>query len=203
MRPLLWAYPNDTTVAEMTSQWFDGEHVMVAPVLSQDNTRNVYLPRGTWYEWNSTATHSGPTHLSLTNVPMDHTPVYVRPGAIVSLGPIIQHTSEMPGGPLNVFVYTGADGSFSLVEDDGETLMYQSLGVGTRSTQFTWNDKDQKLSWRVYGGFACARCYSQATFIAISSSGRVTASHRLGTNGSVTLASGNESHVRAKGPPRP
>jgi len=46
MRPLLWSYPDDPAVAEMTTQWFDGEHMMAAPVLSQDNISSVYLPAG-------------------------------------------------------------------------------------------------------------------------------------------------------------
>ena len=121
MRPLLWEYPDDPSVAEMTSQWFDGQDIMAAPVLAEGNATNVYLPKGTWFEFNTTTTHVGPTTLSLTNVALDHVPVYVRPGGVVTLGPVIQHTGQMPGGPLQVQVYSGANGSFTLVEDDGMT----------------------------------------------------------------------------------
>lgn len=94
---------------------------MPAPVLSQDNSTSVYLPAGKWYEFNTTTMHVGPTTLSLTNVPLAHTPVYVRCGGLITLGPVIQYTGQMPGGPLQVQIYGGADSTFTLVEDDGET----------------------------------------------------------------------------------
>ena len=80
--------------------------------------------------------------------------VYVRPGGIVTLGPVIQYTAQMPGGPLEVHIYTGIDGSFTLVEDDGETLDYQT-GVA-RATTFSWSDITSTVSWTVTG--AAAKC---------------------------------------------
>ena len=69
---------------------------------------------------------------------MTEIPAFVRPGAIVPLAPVIQYTDALPGGPLEVQVYAGADGSFMLIEDDGETTAYEKgeviliiYGVGT------------------------------------------------------------------------
>ena len=69
MRPLLLHYEQDATAAALTSQWLDGEKLLVAPVLAQDNTTSAYLPGGadvTWYEFNATATHKGGTTLQLS-----------------------------------------------------------------------------------------------------------------------------------------
>lgn len=74
-RPLLWSYPDDPVVAEMTQQWFDGPDVMIAPVLNDQNSSAVYLPAGTWYEWNTSTIHTGPTHLTAAGVALDHIPV--------------------------------------------------------------------------------------------------------------------------------
>jgi hypothetical protein len=52
MRTLAAAYPNDTAVAELTNEWLDGE-LLVAPILSEDNTYSTYLPAGTWFRLNS------------------------------------------------------------------------------------------------------------------------------------------------------
>jgi alpha-D-xyloside xylohydrolase len=52
-------------------------------------------------------------------------PLFVRAGAIVPTGPDVQYASENLGGPITLFVYTGADGSFDLYEDDGETYAHQ------------------------------------------------------------------------------
>ena len=45
-------FPDDATVSELTTQWMDGDKLMVAPVIKQDNTSSVYFPAGTWYVFN-------------------------------------------------------------------------------------------------------------------------------------------------------
>jgi alpha-D-xyloside xylohydrolase len=52
-------------------------------------------------------------------------PLYVRAGSIVPVGPQIQHTGEKPGAPITLLVFTGADGSFDLYEDDGVSYGYE------------------------------------------------------------------------------
>ena len=53
-------------------------------------------------------------------------PLFVRAGSIVPMGPAIQHTAEGRGGAITLHVYTGADGEFSLYEDDGVSRQYLS-----------------------------------------------------------------------------
>lgn len=188
MRPLFWEYPNDSKAATITTQWFDGEHLMPAPVISQDNTSSVYLPGPTtWFEFNSSTTHLGPLTLSLTDVPLDRMPLYVRAGAVITLGPVIQHTGELPGGPLEVQVYAGDDGSFTLVEDDGETLAYASgtSVAATRSTKFVWADASKVMSWTVSGTYSGADVYTDVNVVLFTSQGSTMKQGKLGTAGSV------------------
>merc|ERR1711972_1276291 len=58
-------------------------------------------------------------------------------------------TDLLPGGPLEVQVYGGADGSFKLVEDDGESIDYEVGRV--RETTLRWYDAACTLSWRARG----------------------------------------------------
>ena len=51
-------------------------------------------------------------------------PLFVRAGSIVPTGPEIQHTGNNSHSPVTLNVYTGADGSFSLYEDDGTSRQY-------------------------------------------------------------------------------
>ena len=41
------------------------------------------------------------------------------------VGPDIQYTSEKPGAPITLLVFTGADGDFALYEDDGVSYQYE------------------------------------------------------------------------------
>merc|ERR1712032_281397 len=93
----------------------------------------------------SVHTIHGPVYMSGI-ASLDEVPTFVRPGAVVPLAPVVQYTDALPGGPLEVQVYAGADGSFKLVEDDGETTSYERLGY-VRETEFSWSDGLRTLSW--------------------------------------------------------
>ena len=71
-------------------------------------------------------------------------PLYVRAGAILPIGPVKQYTQEENSEPLKLRVYPGADGAFSLYEDDGVSYGYQH-GEFTRIA-CTWTDKERNLT---------------------------------------------------------
>lgn len=147
IRPMELEFPDDESMAGQTRQWMDGE-LLVAPVWAEDSRQSVYLPEGTWYHFNDTRVEEGPTHLN-NAVDATKIPVFVRPGAIIALAPVVQSTDLLPGGPLEVQIYGGADGSFKLVEDDGESIDYEVGRV--RETTLRWYDAACTLSWRARG----------------------------------------------------
>jgi alpha-glucosidase len=151
MRPLLMEFPGDTNVANLSSQWLIGRGLMAAPVLANGTNRSVYLPDDTWFVFDSNARLAGHRSLNI-NVAMDETPVYVRAGTILPLAPVLQHTSQLPGGALELQIYPGKNASFTLVEDDGLTTAYRK--GQTRRTTFTWNDARRRLAWKIEGPYA-------------------------------------------------
>ena len=151
-RPMAMEFPDDPALAETTSQWMLGEGLLAAPVLGEGNASAPYLPAGLWFEWGSAVTHQGPVQLQLASVPLAAVPVYARAGAIVPLAPPLQYSDALPGGALSVAVYAGADGAFTLYEDDGETLAYANEGAPAVSTlALAWAQATRCLSW-VQGG---------------------------------------------------
>jgi len=76
--------------------------------------------------------------------PLDVFPLYVRAGSIVPVGPFVQYASDQPAAPYEIRVYPGADGRFTLYEDDGETYAYER---GERATyELVWDDATATLS---------------------------------------------------------
>ena len=75
--------------------------------------------------------------------------MYAEAGAIIPLGPTVEHTSQSHTGPLEVQVYAGSDGQFVFVEDDGSSNDYLR-GVRRRTT-FAWNDRTRSFSWTTEG----------------------------------------------------
>ena len=125
VRGLPMDFPGDAQARKVRDEYLFGNAFLVAPVYEyQARSRPVYLPAGAdWYDFNNGATAGGQTIEAAA--PLSRMPLYVRAGSIVPVGPDIQYTAEKPGAPITLFVFTGADGSFDLYEDDGVSYGYE------------------------------------------------------------------------------
>ena len=133
MRPLFLEFPEDAATWSMDEQFMFGRDLLIAPVLREGELqRDVYLPKGEWFDFWSGRRHEGGKPVPVP-VTLDSTPVFVRGGAFVFRQPVIQHTGEMPGQPLEVHVYPAAASEGTLYEDDGETHAYRKDGFMRRT----------------------------------------------------------------------
>jgi alpha-D-xyloside xylohydrolase len=70
--------------------------------------------------------------------------MFVRAGSILPLAPVMQYASEQKWDQLEIVVYPGADGEFTLYEDEGDGYAYEQ---GQYSTiQFSWNEARKQLT---------------------------------------------------------
>ena len=76
--------------------------------------------------------------------PLDRMPVYVRAGSIVPLGPDEEWATEKPADPIELRVYRGADGAFTLYEDQNDTYDYEKGAYATIPIE--WNEAAQTLT---------------------------------------------------------
>ena len=146
MRPLVMDFRSDTTAREIGDQYMFGPAFLVAPVTTyQATTRSVYLPStpGGWYLFWTGAAAAGGATVSAP-APFDAMPVYVRAGSIVPLGPDLQYSSEKPADPITFYVYAGADGSFTLYEDQGTTNDYENAAF--TEIPLKWTDATKTLT---------------------------------------------------------
>ncbi len=184
MRPMVMEFPDDPRCANISDEWMMGASLLAAPMMTSDNERTIYLPHGKWYPFESNAPIKGRKTISV-KAGLDEIPVYVRAGTILPLGPVIQHTSQMPGGPLELEIYPGKDAAFTLYEDDGETLAYQSGQF--RCTTFIWNQAGGKLSWTINGDYHGQNIFTAMHVVVFNSAGKREASAPLNANGAVIL----------------
>ena len=144
MRALFMDFPGDPNVAGLGDEYMFGPAFLVAPVTEQGATsRSVYLPAGAdWYNyWTNQRIRGGQT--IKVDAPIDTLPLFVRAGSILPLGEPVQSTSETQK-IARVRVYPGADGDFTLYDDDGKTYAYES--DDRRITRLHWNDGAGRLS---------------------------------------------------------
>ena len=102
-----------------------------------------YLPKGaTWYDFWTNKKYQGGKTVTL-ETSLDRVPMFVRAGSILPLGPEMQYVGEKAWDNLELSLYPGADGTFTLYEDEGDSYNYER-GVYT-TIPFVWKDKTNTL----------------------------------------------------------
>jgi len=184
MRPLVMEFPGDAKVADRSDEWMMGSSLLAAPVMQEGETRSVYFPAGDWYVFGTNQIIAGNQTIDVTAA-LDEIPVYVPAGTILPLGPVVQSTADLPGGPLEVQVYPGKDAEFTLVEDDGATKDYMNGAM--RKTTFTWDNTARQLRWHQEGAYAGGDIFKKLNVVLFDRSGRIQKQGTLKRNGSVSF----------------
>ncbi len=144
MRPLWLHYPSDRQARAMGDEYLWGRDMLIAPVFNKGaSTRDVYLPAGDWYDWWTIEKKEGSRMIG-RSIDLSTMPIYVRAGAIIPIDPIRQYVAEVVGQPTTLRIFSGADGDYTLYEDDGTSQKYLQ-GEGTL-VHMLWNDKIRKLT---------------------------------------------------------
>lgn len=147
IRPLWLASPQDQRALRCDDEYLWGDSFLVAPVLQAGaGERKVYLPAGPWWDYWTNESAAGGKESSRT-VDLRTLPLYVKAGSVIPFGPIRQYATGPVEEPLTLRIYPGADGSFALYEDDGESFRYER-GEFTRSF-CEWKDAERRLVLRV------------------------------------------------------
>ncbi len=145
LRPLVMDFADDRTALTIDDQYLFGPDLMVNPVTTAGATsRPVYLPgKGAWFDfWTGKRENAGARVDAAA--PMDSMPLYVPAGSILPLGPDVEYVDQKPADPLEVRVYPGANGSFNLYEDAGDSYDYEHGAYAT--IPFQWNEAAKTLT---------------------------------------------------------
>ncbi len=144
MRALVMDFRTDSRAASVGDQFMFGPALLVNPVTQPSATsREVYLPAGMWYDfWTGLATKGGKS--VTVKAPLERIPLFARAGSILPLGPDLQWASEKRADPLEIRIYRGADGSFTLYEDEGDSYDYEK-GLHAE-IPIRWDDARQVLT---------------------------------------------------------
>jgi alpha-D-xyloside xylohydrolase len=152
MKGLVMDYRNDPKVLNINDQFMFGPSLLVNPITKAGATsRDVYLPEGTWYNfWNGEKVEGGKTISA--SAPIDTIPLFVKAGSIIPMGPYLQYSSEKKADTIELRVYPGANGSFTLYEDEGDSYNYEKGKYSLIPISYVDNQKKVVMGKRT-GGF--------------------------------------------------
>ena len=126
MRAMFLEFPQDRECRRQDFQFMFGPSLLVAPVVEQGaTTREVYLPKGRWYDWYTGEIYEGGRYVTVP-APLDKTPLFVREGSMVPTIPVVMNTQEAKHAPITLRCFPKNDHtvSYTLYEDDGISLGY-------------------------------------------------------------------------------
>lgn len=162
LRALALQEQSDPAASRIDDQFFIGDNLLVAPIFSDDGDRKLYLPAGKWYDFfGETPPRRGARTIERRSVPFDRLPVYVRAGAIIPLGPVMQYTAEKSVDPLSIHVYGFAEEDLagktlssetSLYEDDGASNDYKAGKYQRTGMNFQENQREVTFDVRPMSG---------------------------------------------------
>lgn len=158
MRALVMDFPEDKKALDINNEYMFGKAFLVCPITdsiytsrvnSKTNFRNVqsqqvYLPANhTWFDfWTGNQVIGGQTVKKET--PIDILPLYVKAGSIVPMGPLQQYTGEKSLKNMELRIYPGANGTFTIYEDENDNYNYEKHIYST--IELEWDDKTKTLT---------------------------------------------------------
>jgi alpha-D-xyloside xylohydrolase len=157
LRALPFDFRCDPNTYDVNDQFMFGPAILVNPVTQPmyfapqstpltgvTRARPVYLPKGAdWYDFWTGRCYSGGQTI-IADASLDTIPLYVRSGSIVPIGPDITYADEQPNAPLDLRLYPGQSGSFTLYEDEGDTYNYESGHFAM--IRFSWDASARRLT---------------------------------------------------------
>ncbi|MDE5793233.1 MAG: DUF5110 domain-containing protein [Muribaculaceae bacterium] len=128
MRPMVMEFTADPSTRNIGDQYMFGNAFLVAPVYEYGaRQREIYFPKGaTWYDFYTGMVASNGGETVVAGAPYEKLPLYVRSGAIVPFGPEMQYSDQKPADVINLYVYTGDNGEFTLYEDENLNYNYEN-----------------------------------------------------------------------------
>ena len=145
MRGLVMDFNGDDNVYDIKDQWMFGPALMACPVGEyQKYSRNVYLPkqRG-WYDF-YTGKHYAGGQTIVADAPYDKIPVFVPEGSILPVGPEMEWSDQKKAELIDLYVYAGKDGSYTLYEDEGTNYNYEKGKYAM--IDFKYNDAKKTIT---------------------------------------------------------
>jgi len=144
MRPLVMDFRTDERAENIGDQFMFGPAFLVSPVTEPAaSMRQLYLPNAKWYDfWAGTSSQGGKMIEAAT--PLERIPLYIRAGSILPLGPEMEWSTEKPADPIELRIYRGADGDFTLYEDENDNYNYEKGVYAT--IPLHWDDSNGTLT---------------------------------------------------------
>ena len=149
VRPLFFEYPNDPGSWTIDDQYMFGSDLLVAPMFASGEQRKVYVPPGTWIDYQSRRVYEG---AKWHDIPLGRIPVVllVKNHSVLPHIKVAQNTKEMDWDNVELRVFSTDNAAVTgLFTRPGGDL--QTLSLVSRGRDFALREDPQagKVKWTI------------------------------------------------------
>jgi alpha-D-xyloside xylohydrolase len=137
-RALVMDYPEDRNTFYLSDEYMIGGGILAAPLTGSTNERNVYLPAGIWYDYNTNKKYEGGKSY-LMKTELDQLPIFIKEGTILPVAKPVEYVAPDTKFEITCLVYGNNSAGSTLFEDDGTTFNYEKGNYNTISLD--WKNK--------------------------------------------------------------
>jgi alpha-D-xyloside xylohydrolase len=149
LRPLFFEYPNDPGSWDIDDEYMFGSDLLVAPMFASGERRKVYLPPGTWIDYQRGLVYHGP---NWNEIPAGQIPVVllVKDQSVLPHIKVAQSTKDMDWNNVELRVFStnslAVNGLFTRPGDD-----LQRLSLVPRGRDFVLQEDPQngRVKWTI------------------------------------------------------
>jgi len=149
VRPLIYDSPSDRTTHHIDDEYMLGPDLLVAPMFKARGSRDVYLPAGGWYDFWTDQRFDGARWIRY-EAELETLPLFVRAGAVIPMGPELQHANERAWDPLRFEVYPGSDGATEMELTDDHRRLRFAMTVDREHLRLEGGPLDYSADVRVH-----------------------------------------------------
>lgn len=149
--PMYYAYPEEESAYNCKNEFFFGTELIVAPITEHTSLKtnlagvNVWIPEGRYTDIFTGRIYEGNQFVKMYR-DIENIPVLAKAGAIIPMSAEDRTNDCSNPDMLELLVYRG-NNTFTLYEDDGETLSYQNGEY--LKTAFTVKEDGDKVSFTI------------------------------------------------------
>lgn len=148
VEPMYWGSPDIDAAYHVPNEYMFGTELLAAPITepmdksSRRGKADVWLPQGDWFDFFTGRRYSAssPNGRRMTVWrPLDGIPVFAKAGGIAPMQPLSEGDSiNSVDNPqhLEIIVFPGADGDFTLMEDSGHYS--RQITPATTAITYRW-----------------------------------------------------------------
>jgi alpha-glucosidase (family GH31 glycosyl hydrolase) len=145
MRALVLEYQHDVNTYHLSDEYLFGNYMLICPVTTKGaQSRVIYLPKGTWYNYWTGEKVKGKQHITVPT-PLLQMPIFIKAGAIIPMQQPMKYIGQEPVDTLRLDIYPGGNSSYSIYNDDGTSMAYKKGVYAITKIQCYQNNDGTKI----------------------------------------------------------